>query len=48
MPVIPALRRLRQEHHKFKPSLGFVAKPCLKKMARMERKRILTSERNRK
>jgi hypothetical protein len=25
MPVIPALRRLRQEEHKFKASLGYIA-----------------------
>jgi hypothetical protein len=30
MPVIPALRRLRQEDHEFKTSLGYIARPCLK------------------
>jgi hypothetical protein len=27
MPVIPALRRLRQEEHKFKASLGCILRP---------------------
>jgi hypothetical protein len=30
-PVIPATRRLMQEHHKFKASLGKIVRPCLKK-----------------
>jgi hypothetical protein len=30
MPVIPALRRLRQKDQKFKASLGYLARPCLK------------------
>jgi hypothetical protein len=29
-PEFPALRRLRQEDSKFKASLGYTAKPCLK------------------
>jgi len=29
-PVILALRKLRQEDHKFKASLSFIARPCLK------------------
>jgi hypothetical protein len=32
MPVIPALRRLRQEDGEFKTSLGYTAKLCLKKL----------------
>jgi hypothetical protein len=30
-PIIPALRRLLEEDLKFKASLGYVARPCLKK-----------------
>jgi hypothetical protein len=29
--VIPALRRLRQEACEFEVSLGYIARPCLKK-----------------
>jgi hypothetical protein len=31
IPVIPAIRRLRWENPKFKPSLGYIVRPCLKK-----------------
>jgi hypothetical protein len=31
IPVIPALRKLSQEDFKFKASLGYLLKPCLKK-----------------
>jgi hypothetical protein len=30
MPLIPALRRLRQEGHKFETSLDYILRPCLK------------------
>lgn len=30
MPVILVSRSLKQEHLKFKASLGYLAKPCLK------------------
>jgi hypothetical protein len=30
-PVIPAFRNLRQEDCKFKASLGYIERPCLKK-----------------
>lgn len=30
MPVIPAVRRLRQEDHKWKASLNYTARPYLK------------------
>jgi hypothetical protein len=30
MPVIPTLRRLRQEDHEFKTSLCYIARTCLK------------------
>jgi hypothetical protein len=31
MPVIPALRRQRQENYKLKDSLGYTGKTCFKK-----------------
>jgi hypothetical protein len=31
-PTIPALGRWRQENGKFKASLGYIAKPSIKKM----------------
>jgi hypothetical protein len=31
MPVIPALRRVRQEDHKFQASLHYILRPYLKK-----------------
>jgi hypothetical protein len=30
-PVIPAFRRPKQKNPKFKASLGYLARPCLKK-----------------
>jgi hypothetical protein len=29
--LIPALRRLRKENNKFKTSLNYIVRPCLKK-----------------
>jgi hypothetical protein len=34
VPVISALRRLRQEELEFKTNLVFIARPCLKKKKR--------------
>jgi hypothetical protein len=31
MPIIPALRRLRDSNFVFNAKLGYIARPCLKK-----------------
>jgi hypothetical protein len=31
IPIISALRRMRQKVHKFETSLGYTMRPCLKK-----------------
>jgi hypothetical protein len=31
MPIISAMRRTRQEEHKFEDSLGYIVRLCLKK-----------------
>jgi hypothetical protein len=36
MPVIPALRRLRQEECEFQVSLGYMVRPCLKEKKKIE------------
>jgi hypothetical protein len=36
MPVIPVLRRLRQEDSEFKDSMDYTVKPCLKKQKQNE------------
>jgi hypothetical protein len=36
MPVIPSLRRLRQEYLEFKTNLGYIARLCLRKQEKVE------------
>jgi hypothetical protein len=37
-PVIPALRRLREEEHEFEVRLGYIIRPNLKKKKKEKRK----------
>jgi hypothetical protein len=41
--AIPALRRQRQENHKFKDSLGYIVRHCLKKKKVLESISYLTA-----
>jgi hypothetical protein len=38
MSIIPALRGLKQEDHKFKVSLSYIVRPCLKKRSNTKEK----------
>jgi hypothetical protein len=38
IPVIPALRRMRQEYCEFKTIPGYIVRPCLKKTKKRKRK----------
>jgi hypothetical protein len=38
LPVIPAVRRLRQEDHKLKVSLSYIMRPSLKRPKRRDLK----------
>jgi hypothetical protein len=39
MPVIPALGRLNEEDHELETSLGYIARPCLKKQKKYIKER---------
>jgi hypothetical protein len=39
MPVIPALRRLKQKDHKLQTSLGYTARPCKERKEKGKRER---------
>jgi hypothetical protein len=43
MPVIPALEILRPEDNKLQASLGYIVRPCLKKIKKEGREIIIRS-----
>jgi hypothetical protein len=44
MPVIPALRRQRQENFKFNTRLGYILRPCLKNEKKKKKLRISATD----
>jgi hypothetical protein len=48
MPVIPALRRLKQKGHELETSLGYLARPCLKTKEKEREKEKRKRKRERK
>jgi hypothetical protein len=48
IPVIPVLGKLRQEGCEFKGSLGYIAKPCLKKRKNNNKRTMTYSPLNRR
>jgi hypothetical protein len=46
MPVIPALRRLRQEDHKSKTNLGCTARSCLKRERKKKKGKTKADKKN--
>lgn len=45
IPVIPALRALRQEGCKIQASLGYIERPCLKRQTTTAKKKIMNAQR---
>jgi hypothetical protein len=37
MPIIPALRRLKQENPEIKASLGYIVKPCVSEIKQINK-----------
>jgi hypothetical protein len=48
MPIIPALRKLRQEDCELKASLVYMTRPCLKRRRRKKKKQTKKTLKNSK